>query len=150
MTTKSPVVEIRRSAGLTQKELAALSGVAQPNIAAFEKGTRNPSAQMLARLKAAAKPRPSTVLRRHREAIKALAVQHKALDVKVFGSVARGEDTSGSDLDLLVTFRPDASLFDLTGLAQDVEDLTGVHVDVISEGGLRDGHVEIRAQARPL
>lgn len=147
---KSPVVEIRRSAGLTQQELAALSGVAQPNIAAYEKGTRNPSAQMLARLAAAARPRPSTVLSQHRDAIKALAVQHKALHVKVFGSVARGEDRPGSDLDLLVKFTPDASLFDLTGLAEDVEALTGVHVNVVSEGGLREGHDDIRAQARPL
>lgn len=147
---KSPVVEIRNRAGLTQQELSALSGVAQPNIAAYEKGTRNPSAQMLARLAAAAKPRPSTVLSRHREAIRAIAAQHKALDVKVFGSVARGEDRPGSDLDLLVTFRPDASLFDLTGLAEDVEELTGVHVDVVSEGGLREGHEEIRAQAVAL
>lgn len=150
MTPQSPVVEIRRRAGLTQKELAALSGVAQPNIAAYEKGTRHPSAQMLARLNAAAKPRPSVALDTHRNAIRTLAIQHKALDVKVFGSVARGEDRPGSDLDLLVTFRPDASLFDLTGLAQDVEDLIGVHVDVVSDGGLREGHDDIRAQARPL
>lgn len=147
---KSPVAEIRNRAGLTQKELSALSGVAQPNIAAYEKGTRNPSAQMIERLAAAAKPRPSTVLSKHREAIRAIAAQHKALDVMVFGSVARGEDRPGSDLDLLVRFRPDASLFDLTGLAEDVEELTGVHVDVISEGGLREGHNEIRAQAVAL
>lgn len=148
--SQSPVAEIRRRAGLTQQELASLSGVAQPNIAAYEKGTRNPSPQMLARLAAAAKPRPSTVLERHREAIRALAAQHKALDVKVFGSVARGEDLPGSDLDLLVTFSPDASLFDLTSLADDVEELIGVHVDVISDGGLREGHDEIRAQAVAL
>lgn len=144
------VADLRRRAGLTQQELASLSGVAQPNIAAYEKGTRNPSAQMLERLAAAAKPRPSKVLDRHREAIRALAARHKALDVKVFGSVARGEDRPGSDLDLLVTFRPDASLFDLTGLAEDVEELTGIHVDVISDGGLHEGHDEIRAQAIAL
>lgn len=150
MTPKSPVVEIRRRAGLTQKELAALSGVAQPNIAAYEKGTRRPSAQMLARLQAAAKPRPSVALGKHRNAIKLLATRHKALDVRVFGSVARGEDKPGSDLDLLVTFGPDASLFDLTGLAEAIENLVGLHVDVVSEGGLREDHDEIRAQARPL
>ena len=47
-------------------------------------------------------------------------------------------------------FRPDASLFDLTGLSEDVEELTGVHVEVVSEGGLREGHDEIRVQAVPL
>jgi predicted nucleotidyltransferase len=111
---------------------------------------RIPSAKMLARPTAAAKPRPSTVLEKYREAIKELTVQHKAVGIKVFGSVARGEDRPGSDLDLLVLCRPDASLFDLAGLSQDIEDLTGVAVDVISENGLRDGHDEIRAQALPL
>jgi predicted nucleotidyltransferase len=144
------VAEIRKRAGLTQKELADLSGVAQPNIAAYEKGTRQPSAKMLERLTAAARPRPSTVLASHRAAIMKIARGYKAVDVKVFGSVARGEDRPGSDLDLLVKFTPGASLFDQIGLAQDLEDALGVHVDVVSEGGLRDRPEEIRVQARPL
>ncbi len=144
------VAEIRRRAGLSQQELAELSGVAQPNIAAYEKGTRRPSAKMLKRLAAAAKPRPSAVLAAHRASIKALAREHKALDVKVFGSAVRGDDRPGSDLDLLVEFARGASLFDQIGLAQDLEDALGIHVDVISEGGLRKGHDDIRAQARPV
>jgi predicted nucleotidyltransferase len=79
-----------------------------------------------------------------------LAQQHKAVNVRVFGSAARGDDRPGSDLDLLVKFAPGASLFDQAGLAQDLEDALGVHVDVISEGGLGVNHDEIRAQARPL
>jgi predicted nucleotidyltransferase len=150
MDMKPSVAQIRRRAGLTQKQLADLSGVAQPNIAAYEKGTRRPSAKMLARLEAVAKPRPSTVLAKHKTEIQKLASLHKALDVKVFGSVARGEDHPGSDLDLLVRFAPDASLFDQAGLAQDIEDILGIHVDVVSEGGLRPGHDEIKTQARPL
>lgn len=150
MDVKPSVAQIRRRAGLTQKQLADLSGVAQPNIAAYEKGTRRPSAKMLARLEAVAKPRPSTVLAKHKAEIKELASAHKALDIKVFGSVARGEDHPGSDVDLLVKFAPDASLFDQAGLAQDIEDILGVHVDVVSEGGLRAGHDEIKTQARPL
>jgi uncharacterized protein len=144
------VADIRRQAGLSQKQLADLSGVAQPNIAAYESGARRPSAKMLARLKAAAKPRPSVVLAARRAEIKRLASRHKALDIRVFGSVARGEDRPGSDVDLLVRFAPDASLFDQIELAQDIEDILGVHVDVVSEGGLRTGHDEIRAQARAL
>lgn len=150
MDETSNVRQIRRRAGLTQKQLADLSGVAQPNIAAYELGTRRPSARMMARIEAAAKPRPSTVLARHRAEIKRLAKLHKALDIKVFGSVARGDDRPGSDIDLLVRFAPDASLLDQAGLAQDIEDILGTRVDVVSEGGLRAGHDEIMAQARPL
>lgn len=150
MNTQSDVAQIRRRAGLTQKELADLSGVAQPNIAAYENGTRRPSARMLERLARAAKPRPSAVLATHHALVKRLAQQHKATSVRVFGSVARGDDRPGSDLDLLVRFAPGASLFDQIGLAQDLEDALGVHVDVISEGGLSSAHDEIRTQARPL
>lgn len=150
MDARPSVAQIRRRAGLTQQQLADLSGVAQPNIAAYEKGTRRPSAKMLARLEAVAKPRPSTVLAQHKAEIERLASAHKALDIRVFGSVARGEDHPGSDLDLLVRFAPEASLFDQVGLAQDIEDILGVHVDVVSEGGLRAGHDEIKTQARPL
>ena len=144
------LVEIRRSAGLTQKQLAELSGVAQSNVAAYETGSRRPSAKMLARLIAAAKPRPSLALATHRAEITSLARLHKAVDIKVFGSVARGDDVPGSDVDLLVRFSPDASLFDQVQLAQEIQDLLGVRVDVVSEAGLRESHDEIRAQARPL
>lgn len=150
MDAEPSVAEIRLRAGLTQQQLADLSGVAQPNIAAYEKGARRPSAKMLARLAAAARPRPSAVLAEHRAEIRTLAGRHKALDIRVFGSVARGDDHPGSDVDLLVRFAPDASLLDQAALAQDLEDLLGVHVDVVSEGGLRAGHDEILAQARPL
>jgi len=146
------VSEIRRNADLTQQQLADLSGVAQPNIAAYENGTRVPSAKMLARLSAAAKPRPSFVLRKYRGEIQQIARHHKALDVRVFGSTARGDDKPGSDLDLLVRFAPDASLFDQAGLAQDLEDALKIHVDVVSEGGLgtRQRHLNIRREARAL
>lgn len=147
---KNPVAEIRQRAGLTQQQLADLSGVAQPNIAAYEKGTRTPSPKMLARLTEAAKPRPSLVLKRNLVEVKALAAKHKAVGVKVFGSVARGEDRPGSDLDLLVTFAPGASLYDQVELAQEVEDLLGVRVDVVSAGGLRERHVQVRSEARDL
>lgn len=106
----SEVGDLRRAAGLTQDELAARSGVAQPNIAAYESGQRIPSAAMLDRLGAVAKPRPSVVLAKHRDAIIALARQHRASRVRVFGSAARGDDVSGSDIDLLVRFASDADV----------------------------------------
>lgn len=126
------VAEIRHQAGLTQRQLADLSGVAQPNLAAYEKGTRRPSPKMLARLRAAAKLRPSLVVAKNKPKITQITKRHKVVDVKVFGSVARGEDRPGSDLDLLVRFAPGASLFDQVELEQDLEDALGIGVDVIS------------------
>ena len=144
------VRELRQAAGLTQQELARRAGVAQPNIAAYETGQRAPSAAMVARLRAAAPPRPSRVVADHRAEILALAREHKAAHVRVFGSVARGEDVSGSDLDLLVTFEPGATIYDLAELIDALEDLTGLRVDVVSEGGLRPGPNPIRDQAIAL
>lgn len=93
---------------------------------------------------------PSALFARHRHEVLALAAKHHAREVRVFGSVARGEDRPGSDLDLLVRFTGDASLFDLTALAEDINELLGIPVDVVSEAGLDDRHAAIRAQARPI
>lgn len=71
-----------------------------------------------------------------RDEIIALAAKHKARHVRVFGSVARGESTEKSDVDFLVDFLPDASLFDLIHLQEDAEELIGASVDVVSERGL--------------
>ena len=150
MTARGVVRELRQAAGLTQQDLGRRAGVAQPNIAAYETGQRVPSAAMVARLRAAAPPRPSLVLADRHEDILAAARQHKASHVRVFGSVARGDDVSGSDLDLLVTFASDATIFDLADLTASLEELTGLQVDVISEGGLRAGPNPIRDQAVAL
>lgn len=141
---------LRIAAGLTQDELAERTGVAQPNIAAYERGQRTPSAAMLARLRAAAKPRPSKVLAEHRDDIIRLVAKHKASNVRIFGSVARGEDVSGSDLDFLVRFDDDADVFDLAELVTSLEELTGLRVDVISERGLRPESTSIKDEALAL
>lgn len=139
--------QARQHAALTQHQLAARSGVRQSNIAAYERGTRNPSAEMTTRLINAARPRPSVLVDRHRDEIRALARAHRARLVEVFGSVARGTDEPGSDLDLLVTFAADASLLDQAALQGALEDLLGVSVDVVSRGGLRARDRQIRADA---
>ncbi|MFD3511068.1 helix-turn-helix domain-containing protein [Nocardia sp. NPDC058666] len=144
------VRELRLAAGLTQAELAQRSGVAQPNIAAYESGSRRPSTAMMARLRAVAQPRPSGVVAAHREQILALALRHKANRVQVFGSASRGDDVSGSDIDLLVRFDDDADLLDMAELMLDLEELTGLHVDLVSEGGLPPGPHPIRDEAKPL
>lgn len=71
-----------------------------------------------------------------REEIIALAAKHKAGHVRVFGSVARGDANDESDVDLLVSFGPGASLFDLIDLKEDAEQLLGISVDIVSEGGI--------------
>ena len=69
-------------------------------------------------------------------AILNLARLHGARAIRVYGSVARGQATEQSDLDLLVEWEPDRSLLDVIGLKQDLEDLLGVTVDIGSERGL--------------
>jgi predicted nucleotidyltransferase len=89
-------------------------------------------------------------LTRERERVLELALRRRAGNVRVFGSVARGTDAVGSDIDLLVTFAPDASILDAAGLVLDLEQLLTVHVDVMSdraEGAIRDRAL---AEAVPL
>lgn len=90
-------------------------------------------------------------LHAHREELLRLANMFGARDVRVFGSVARGEDAEGSDIDLLVRWDEQASLTDWVGFKQEAETLLGVTVDVVSETSLhwyiRD---KVLAEARPL
>jgi len=69
-----------------------------------------------------------------REAILKLAEQYGATNVRVFGSVARGEARPDSDVDLLVTFPKDKSIFDLVGLWLDMKELVGREVSLIPDG----------------
>ena len=93
----------------------------------------------------------SVLLHRYREAILSLAGLHGAENVRVFGSLARGEGDEGSDLDLLVTLRDDRSLLDLIGLKQDLEDLIHRPVDVVTDRSLSP-HIrrQVLSEAIPL
>lgn len=77
------------------------------------------------------------VLRSHRDEILRLAQKHGASNVRVFGSVARGEADEKSDVDFLVAFDPGRSLMDHAALLVDLEALLGRRVDVVSEKCLR-------------
>jgi predicted nucleotidyltransferase len=84
-----------------------------------------------------------SLVERNRDQIVALALRHKGRSVAVFGSVARGEDGPRSDIDFLVEFEPGSSLFDLMDLQDDLSELLGRSVDVVSAGALldRDDHI---------
>lgn len=90
-------------------------------------------------------------LRSRREEILALAERHGAHNVRVFGSVVRGESGSESDIDLLIDMDEQRSLLDLVALWQDLQDILGQRVDVVTERSL---HWYIRdrvlREARPL
>jgi uncharacterized protein len=72
-----------------------------------------------------------------REEILTLAARRGAANVRVFGSVARGDNDENSDLDLLVDMEPGRTLFDLSGLLLDLEALLHISIDVVTERGLR-------------
>jgi len=78
------------------------------------------------------------LLQSNREGILRIAARYGAYNVRIFGSVARGEADEQSDIDFLVNMEPGRSLFDLGGLLADLEDLLGCNVDVVTEDGLRD------------
>ena len=74
---------------------------------------------------------------RYRSRILEIAEKRGARNVRVFGSIARGEQRSDSDIDILVDFQPGRSLLDLTGLWLDLEEALGSKVDVVSSRGLK-------------
>jgi hypothetical protein len=87
-----------------------------------------------------------------RDSVLALAARHGgAHNVRVFGSVARGDSDGRSDVDFLVDLEPGRSLSDLGGLLMDLQEVLGTPVDVVTEMGLR---VQVRdrilAEAEPL
>lgn len=90
-------------------------------------------------------------LQQKRHEIIQIAARHGASNVRLFGSVARGEDRAESDLDLLVDMEADRSLLDLVGLGQDLEELLHRKVDVLTNASLHPALRErILAESRPL
>ncbi|MEW6352567.1 MAG: nucleotidyltransferase family protein [Thermodesulfobacteriota bacterium] len=77
------------------------------------------------------------LVREKREEILRLAAKYGARNVRVFGSVARGEATPESDVDLLVNFEPGTTLIDHSALMRELTNLLGLDVQVVSERGLR-------------
>lgn len=76
------------------------------------------------------------LLTQQRQTILEIAATHGAKTIKIFGSVGRGQANAASDLDLLVDFEPGYSLLNIIALKQDLEDLLGCPVDVVTEMAL--------------
>lgn len=95
--------------------------------------------------------RPSQALSQHHVAVCSAARRYRVSNPRVFGSVLHGNDREGSDLDLLVDPLPGTTLFDLGGLQDELEQLMGLRVDVLTPKDLpakfRD---QVLAEARPL
>jgi predicted nucleotidyltransferase/DNA-binding XRE family transcriptional regulator len=162
-TSAALLRQARLSASLSQSDVARRAHVAQSVISAYESGRREPALSTLVRLIAATGHRlvlgleadpdvrpglPDTPLgrrlRQRRTAVLAAARRHGASNVRVFGSVACGEDTSESDIDLLVDLAPGTGLFTLGRLEREISDVLGTHVDVAPSDSLRP---KVRAEA---
>ena len=76
------------------------------------------------------------LLRQQRSEILKLASQHGARNVRIFGSAARGEAETDSDIDFLVELEPDRTLFDLGALLMDLQDLLGRKIDVVTDDSI--------------
>ena len=79
---------------------------------------------------------PSVALQTHREAIRRLALSHRVTNVRVFGSVLHGDDTEGSDLDLLVEPTRETTMMDIGAIRCELKQLLGIPVDVLTPSAL--------------
>ena len=95
--------------------------------------------------------KPSQALAQHRASVRSAVQRYRLSNPRVFGSVLQGCDTEDSDLDLLVDPEPGATLFDLGGLQEELEQLMGLRVDVLTPRDLPPSFREqVLAEARPL
>lgn len=80
--------------------------------------------------------RPSAALQAHRETIRSIALRHRVTNVRVFGSVVRGDDTDASDLDLLVEPTSETTMMDIAKIQLELTQLLQVAVDVLTPRAL--------------
>ena len=159
----------RNSVGLTQEEVARRAGTSQPAVARYERGDALPTLPTLRRLLiacghvpvisacAASHERDARIgpneraLARHRSRVMAAGRRHGARNLRVFGSIARGQEGGESDVDLLVDLEPGRTLVDLAGFRREVADILGVEVDAATEDMLKPrARKRVLAEAQPL
>ena len=155
-STGALLQEARRRAGLSQSELAARAGVTQSMVSEYEADKRQPAVATLARLVAATgheltlglsrtdptvRGLPDTALgrrlRQHRKALIEAVRDAGASNLRVFGSVARGQDGPDSDVDLLVDLPEQTSLFAVLALEGTLERILKVKVDLAPVSSLK-------------
>ena len=95
--------------------------------------------------------RPSIALQTHRDAIRRIALSHRVTNVRVFGSVIHGDDTEGSDLDLLVEPTQETTMMDIGAIRYELKQLLGIPVDVLTPRAIPDHFRSLVLQeARPV
>lgn len=95
--------------------------------------------------------RPSEALALNRDVIRHVVASHRASNARVFGSVLRGEDVDGSDLDILVDPTPETTLMDVATIQVELQRLLGVSVDVLTPKALPDKFRSVvLAEAKPV
>ena len=162
--------DARRRSALTQAELARRAGTRQSAVSAYETDKREPSISTLQRLLAAAgfdlqlqitessvasKRLPTSLLAQRLEArrddVIATIERYGGRNVRVFGSLARGNATPESDLDLLVDLPPQTGILTLGRIARDVEAILGLETEVVPTASLRAAvRDHVLAEAIPL
>jgi uncharacterized protein len=168
------ILKARLDAKLTQVDLATRAGTSQPTLARYETGAALPTLPTLERLLAACgrqlelhapraeRPGPASSvrsqlgpqasrLRRNRRRLLDAAKRHGIDHVRVFGSLARGEATAESDVDLLVDLRPGHTLLDLAAFRREAGEILALPVDVATVDMLK-GRIrgEVLTEALPL
>jgi len=163
-TAASTIRGARARSGLTQVQLAVKANVAQSVVSAYESARREPSLETLRKLVSAAgfdlnvvlvpSPSPSPSPRRgsveiNRSPLLRTLGTLGATDVRLFGSVARGDDGPDSDIDLLVDIAPDIGLFALGRMRSEAERILGSSVDIVPANSLKPDVAE-RALAEAI
>src|SRR5699024_3190330 len=133
---------------MTQLDLPPPTRIKQPRLYQYETGSVTLSNATLARILRETRIRPSVRLEVLQDDVKRIAAVHGAQDVWDFGSCAEGTDTSDSDVDLLIEFNVVTSTFDIVHLIDELQDLLGVPVDVVTTQA--ESATNIMAQAVKL
>lgn len=148
---------------MSARDLAAASGVSASTVTRIERGEMNPTVAMLERileasgseLVVAERPRvwsrPAlAAIQRHRAAIEKIMAAHGGSNVRVFGSVARGDAQLGSDVDLLIDVPRGTGLVTIHRIEEELNDLLPWRVDVVTSGAARDRLAHILDEAIAL
>jgi uncharacterized protein len=95
--------------------------------------------------------RPSIALNENRAFIQEAVGRYRTKNPRVFGSVSRGSDREGSDLDILVDAQPGATMFDLGGLQDELQERLGIKIDILTPSDLPEKfRAQVLSEAKPL